>query len=359
MPDLVYSSNFCKDSFKLIELGDEQLIQAFESGTKVTIKGLPDDEAVLCTETATYSVRQVNTSNSMILCTPNDNETVQWQVCDDLSNTIELLPCQARTGRLTELLSTSLYTGPDNEDGQSGHTFEYLLSTVQASPAELKRALEERHAFMTEDGCYRCIDNAFLHQMLDGLATSATILGYNVCDMTLEEANQCLDQDFSAVPLPVRMAFLHCFVKDVHASQLCLDEYRVCRFLGSIVLEMEKGREWKMEDFMETWGNLTRLVLEHHQPTLTTLAGLYYTTERQVLQQPQIYITFFPSSDLPTDPAERFTRLFREKQQWSPEDIYPYVDDLARDDKHRDALLLKFTRIQKLGNKTVYGSRIK
>lgn len=110
---------------------------------------------------------------------------------------------------------------------------------------------------------------------------------------------------------------------------------------------------------METWGKLTRLVLENENPSLTSLEGLYYTTERYILQQPQVYITYLPLSELPTDPAERFTRLFTEKPQWTAQDIYPFVNDLARDDKQRDGLMLKFTRVQKLGNTTVYGSRIK
>lgn len=110
---------------------------------------------------------------------------------------------------------------------------------------------------------------------------------------------------------------------------------------------------------METWGRLTQLVLDIRVPTLTSLQGLYYTTERHVLQKPQLFITYLPLSSLPTDPAERFTRLFSEKPQWTAHDIYPFINDLARDDKQRDGLMLKFTRMQKLGNITVYGSRIK
>ncbi|CAO3583264.1 unnamed protein product [Absidia cylindrospora] len=301
----------------------------------------------------------------MVLSTMD--ETEEWQVYDDLSSTIELLPCKARIGRLNTLFANTLYSGPENEstlDQQLSttspptfYTFDQLLSIVQASQVELERALVDMNTFVL-DNYHRCIDTAYLHQMLDGLATNATILGYDVRALSLEEAHACLDQDFATVPDPVRLAFLQAFMTDMTSSSLCLDNFKVARFLGSIVLEMEKGREWKLHDFMETWVKLTRLVLDM-RPTLSVLEGLYYTTERQVLQQPQLYISYFPVSELPTDPAERFTRLFMEKSQWTANDIYPYINDLARDEKHRDALLLKFTRVQKVGNRSVYGSRIK
>jgi hypothetical protein len=34
MPDFVYSPDYKKDSFKLIELGSDELVREFESGTR-------------------------------------------------------------------------------------------------------------------------------------------------------------------------------------------------------------------------------------------------------------------------------------------------------------------------------------
>jgi sister chromatid cohesion protein DCC1 len=177
------------------------------------------------------------------------DETQEWQVYDDLSSTIELLPCKARIGRLSTLFANTLYSGPENETALDQklstttspvfYTFNQLLSIVQASQVELQRALMDMNAFDLNNH-YRCIDTAYLHQMLDSLATNATILGYNVHAMSLEEAHACLDQDFATVPDPVRLAFLGAFMTDMKSSPLCLDNYKVCRFLGSIVLEMEK-----------------------------------------------------------------------------------------------------------------------
>lgn len=80
----------------------------------IVIKGLADDEAVLCTESKTFIVRQVNTSNSLVL-TNKDPISDQHIVHDDISSTIELLPCVARLGRIDELLRDSSYSGHENE----------------------------------------------------------------------------------------------------------------------------------------------------------------------------------------------------------------------------------------------------
>jgi sister chromatid cohesion protein DCC1 len=69
---------------------------------------------VLCTESKTFIVRQVNTSNSLIL-TNKDPISDQHIVHDDISSTIELLPCVARLGRIDELLRDSSYSGHENE----------------------------------------------------------------------------------------------------------------------------------------------------------------------------------------------------------------------------------------------------
>lgn len=80
----------------------------------IVIKGLAEDEAVLCTHDKTFMVRQVNTSNSIILIDRDEKEE-QHRVQDNLSHTIELLPCLARTSRLDELLGKSCYSGEENE----------------------------------------------------------------------------------------------------------------------------------------------------------------------------------------------------------------------------------------------------
>lgn len=55
----------------------------------------------------------MNTSNSILLIEKENID--QHAVHDDLSSTIELLPCLARLGRIDELLQETAYSGQKNE----------------------------------------------------------------------------------------------------------------------------------------------------------------------------------------------------------------------------------------------------
>lgn len=54
---------------------------------------------------------------------------------------------------------------------------------------------------------------------------------------------------------------------------------------------------------------------------------------------------YFPSSALPFTPAARFSELFLTRETWRSDVLEPYLDDIAKDGKERDKLLLKFCRV--------------
>ncbi|KAI8080801.1 sister chromatid cohesion protein Dcc1 [Gilbertella persicaria] len=244
---LVYKDKFEKTKYGLVELGSHELVEAFESGSNIVLKGLPEDDAVLCTDTKTYLVRQVNTSNSMLLVTRSYlNE--QYVVHDDLSSTIELLPCLARTNRIDDLLTESSYSGSKNETDirktKTLYTYQDLLSIVQASEHELRAALKERGAFEHE-GYYRLFDKGFLFRLFDSLVTSAVLLGIDFNNMTLEQAKQCILEEMSAVdeeeviPDNVLLASIKSLIAndvDQNDAILQFDEHKICRFLGEWLL---------------------------------------------------------------------------------------------------------------------------
>lgn len=70
------------------------------------------------------------------------------------------------------------------------------------------------------------------------------------------------------------------------------------------------------------------------------------------------YLIYFPKTKLPFEPKARLAELFRVRHRWTAQELDPYVNDLAPDKKRLDALLLKYTRVQKIGNLVVYTSRL-
>ena len=55
-------------------------------------------------------------------------------------------------------------------------------------------------------------------------------------------------------------------------------------------------------------------------------------------------LKYFPASDLPADPAARFSDLFLTRSKWRGEEIIPFLSDIAVNSKERDKLLLKYCR---------------
>ncbi|CAO3678106.1 unnamed protein product [Rhizopus stolonifer] len=115
---LTFKKDFVKDAFKLIELNTPEQVEAFESGRTIVIKGLEDDNAVLF-----------------------NNE---YSVEDNISSTIDLIPCLGRLDRIDTLLSGISYEGEENEEKvlktKTLYTINEMLSIVQASEKELDQA---------------------------------------------------------------------------------------------------------------------------------------------------------------------------------------------------------------------------
>ena len=207
-----------------------------------------------------------------------------------------------------------------------------------------------------------------MHGLLDALVTNATIAELDLGAMPLEAAKDCIRQyheDGANIPDEVVMACLRAFSTTISnmdnddESVLKLDQYKVCRFMGEVILASARGKEWTLDDFNEVW---KRLIPDVFTPNMEEmLQGLYIITERAApgLGRMQSYVSYFPVTELSVDPAQRFASLFAEKKQWTPEQIMPYINDLASTSKARDALLLKFTRTQKNNGQVLYGSRIK
>jgi len=65
---LSYGPNFTAEKLQLLEVDEELLQEIIASG--VVIKGAPADEAVLCTASKTFVLKQVETSNTLLLIPP-------------------------------------------------------------------------------------------------------------------------------------------------------------------------------------------------------------------------------------------------------------------------------------------------
>lgn len=105
------------------------------TASSLEIRGYRTDAAVLVTNDHTYSLRGVQNSNSLLLCSSGANDTFGEAQTEDgrgernnlvihetLHETLEVIQGVARTERLEGLLKSSEYIGEDAEDTVSTQT---------------------------------------------------------------------------------------------------------------------------------------------------------------------------------------------------------------------------------------------
>ncbi|KAL1922885.1 uncharacterized protein VTP21DRAFT_9261 [Calcarisporiella thermophila] len=347
---LLLNTNF-HHTHRLIEL-PKDVEDALVNGQEIYIKGSPDDEAVLCTNDKTYALREVHLSNSLLLTRPTEHlnpthpPSPSYTIFDRLASTLELIPTRPRTERLrTEL---AVYQGPDREplDAPAGKTFHELLEVVQASEEELRSGLRELGGVEIE-GRWRTLDKKYEHLVLDLVLQTCIAEDLGLDAVRKSDVVRVMDE-----PEFVIQHVLARYAEVVSEGVYKLSREKVVRFMGQQLLRSQKDKRWPLDDFMLLW---QKMVPDEFTVSLDLLKG-DYLLDTEVFHQ---YLNYFPRSELPIEPAERFRALFAERARWEAAELLPYVEDLAADKKKLDALLLKHCRSSKADGKTIYTHRVK
>ncbi|XP_020613856.1 sister chromatid cohesion protein DCC1-like [Orbicella faveolata] len=173
---LHFSVNPNSDEYKLLEL-PRSILETLDVGNSVAIRGDHQDEAVLCSDKATFDLRVAETSNSLLLvphCSlPKDEDfksevspLVHREVSSCHTMYFEVKQCRPRLEKVKYLLNENPYKGSENdlnpEDQSEGsltnrpslYSLLDLLSKVQASETELLEALRKIEALEIDGGLH-------------------------------------------------------------------------------------------------------------------------------------------------------------------------------------------------------------
>lgn len=340
----------------VLELDENLLPDVLQQ--RVTLRGQPDEDAVLCTQSKTYALKFVGTSNSVFLVPPSDHENAQngdekdhvqqgvASVIKVASGNIELVEVAPKIDKLKELLSKNPYKYDnaleiDELEGMKANTaglfkWDDLTDRVQASDDELRSGLQALSA-VEIDGYWRIVDEKSMDMILSMLLNNRVLNDWALNALNEDEVVNVLELD----GFPPKLA-LHCL--QVFGSKLdegmsesciwCLDERRVCVHFARGIL---KEGKMKMENFMEQW---KRKIPEGMQVSFDMLQGEVLTERLGV----EVWVYAFSVFSLPSTPADRFSALFRERPKWVWKDLQPYIRDLSVPGLSSEGLLLKYTR---------------
>ncbi|EOY17536.1 hypothetical protein QUC31_006865 [Theobroma cacao] len=347
------------DDLVLLELDEKLLPDVLYQ--RVTLRGQPDEDAVFCTKSKTYSVKLVGTSNSVFLVPHADYSTFceNSQDCDGedykqqvgasvikvASGNMELVEVAPRLDKLKSIISENLYSSDEalvmedlefmERSMRRLYTWDDLTNMVQASDDELRSGLKALSA-LEIDGYWRIVDQKYMDMILRMLLHNSVLNDWSLNTLIEDEVVSVLESD----GFPRKLAY-HCLhvygsrVEEVMDKGVWrMDARRVCVHFAREILREGKR---KMESFMEEW---TRKIPEEMQASFDMLEGEVLTEKVGV----ETWVHAFSVSSLPSTPAERFSILFKERPKWEWKDLEPYVRDLNVPGLSSEALLLKYTR---------------
>ncbi|KZT26783.1 hypothetical protein NEOLEDRAFT_1162040 [Neolentinus lepideus HHB14362 ss-1] len=362
-------------TFKLLELPPDllKLVEAAMEGShslSLSVKGGPEEDAVLCTDDKTYTMRSVVLSNSVLVVTPPKPEQEQTDgivIRDQLHDVIELVPSLPKLHKLKGVLRGTEYdeTHEDEEmmdaDEQTENSslprkFTYTdAMQLQASEGELRRGLRDMR-ILDIGGRLRPISPSYLNMILE------LILNYLVSEslphdaVPVDQLVSALEDDHE-IRRQVTLQVLTWFgVIDGSIWEINVEEVLKQVALG--ILRHYKDEAIAEDEFIARWKRAVGDAFEA-KVSLKLLEGNYLSTTLPNRFPAVLALLYFPSSSLPIDPAARFTDLFLTRLKWKAQDIAPYLADIAVDAKERDKLLLKYARATTDAEGVWYTSRNK
>ncbi|KIP11526.1 hypothetical protein PHLGIDRAFT_99307 [Phlebiopsis gigantea 11061_1 CR5-6] len=347
-------------SYRILELPPDihKLIDStFDGNAGLSIKGNKDEDAVLCTLDKTYALRSVVLSNSVLVVTPpvdaSGDPDTDVVIQDTIHEVLELVPTLPRLQRLNGMLRGREYDEGHDEDedivvdDSNGHTrsrskltYDDARSMLQASELELALGLRDRHILIL-DGELRPLASSYLTAILEFLLTALVSYSLSHHSAPTEQVVTILEQDHEVRSDVTRqvMGWFGEFGEDSWKMNVAA----TVREVGLGILRAFRNEPIVEDQFLAKWRAAVGDTFES-SVDLILLLGNYLTNRQPLDETAPPLLTYFPASDLPSDPAGRFADLFLTRARWKAEEISPFLSDIVVDNKERDKLLLKYAR---------------
>ncbi|KAA0049092.1 sister chromatid cohesion protein DCC1 [Cucumis melo var. makuwa] len=344
------------DDLVLLEVDEKLLEEVLHQ--RVSIRGQPEEDAVFCTKSKTYGIKYVGTSNSVLLIPPsgrseyykNELDSHQTDNSKEVAPVIKVAPgimelheIAPRIDKLKLLLSEEPYSFADEWENEAADKYEKrmyswddLINKVQASDDELKAGLQALSA-VEIDGYWRIVDEKYMDSMLQMLLHNRILNDWSLDALDEDVIMKVMKMDGFPEKLVQHCLHVYGDKLDGNEGKSCLwrlDEKRVCVHFAREVLR--KGK-MKLEHLMDEW----------RQKIPLGMCANFDMLEGEVLTERlgvETWVRGFRVCQLPSNPAERFTILFKERPKWEWKDLQPYIRDLTVPGLSSEGLLLKYTR---------------
>ncbi|PPQ94004.1 hypothetical protein CVT25_009852 [Psilocybe cyanescens] len=353
--DLYFSFSASNEagSYKIIELTPD-LTDLIEKATvndedpRLTIKGQPNEDAVLCSADKTYGMRSVGLSNTVLVVTPVPDECATHFaedaviIRDQLNEIIELAPVVPKLHKLSALIKNRQYDEgqeDDADDSMDHFTYQEAKQEIQASDAEIDKGLKNLRVLIINNEL-RPISPTFLNHLLELILNILVSLSMKHASVSVEDLSSALADDHE-VSRAVSTQVMSWF-GEIKDGRWKMDVEGVVKELGLGILRKHRHDPIERDDLLVQWKSHVGDTFE--SSISLKLLEANYIESTDVLGSGSAVLKYFPAFELPVDPAARFADLFLTRSIWRGEEISPFLSDIAVNSKERDKLLLKYCR---------------
>lgn len=353
-----------EDELILLEL-EQNTCDALQSGMPLTIRGLENDTAVLCTDKETYDLKECKTSNSLILMENLESskdaleqynldqtenlEVVERKAICLKSSYLELKRKIPDITRLREYVNQSPYKGPEHEENYSNvklYSLVDFLDIIPASEGEIISNLKDLGACCI-DGKYRTLDFEYVIDCLCIILNVVDSESWSCLDLNLDDLVEKVNDSGELVPVNI-IEHLVSVYGEINKPKCSFTERKLSRFFAEMLLQTADS--FDLNDFMKVWQDTMPPGIQAKEDDLDGMALIDKTSKPQVVKR-------FSATELPFDAEKRFEILFEAQEKWTMKEISPYLEDLCLQGQKISSILTRHARSSLTSDEKVFSSR--
>lgn len=200
---------------------------------RLVIRGLENDEAILCSPKKSYVLKSVHISNSLLVYKQNGEDGV-LAASDCTRHYYEVTPNIPDYSRMLDLMSTCLYDG-QNDDYRKLYGEEELRQLMQMSDAEFNQMLVDLNVFEIR-GALRMFSDDFASKYLQTAFAYGNANGWNLSSFPFDDFYCNLKEDgVDDAELDVISKVFRIFTE--RKNERRFDDGKVCRFIAKTLLK--------------------------------------------------------------------------------------------------------------------------
>jgi len=355
--NIYLSGSIACEEYKLLELDQEKIDYLLE-GNRLVIRGDDNENAVCCTQNATYSFKVSEISNPLLVCSNlkfasdlKENETRSShnaQVIYMTNSYFILEKERPKMQKLKQLLELNLYFGQlaDENNDAIKYTVKDFLENIQSSEEEIYNYLNYIEAYKIDDN-WRLLEPKFYTKMFDNVLKLIDEHSWKPKQIPVEEIYDELKCLYSR---SILNQFVNYYFRQSSEGpniyEINVD--RMFHFYAESLLR--SATKMRFSEFQTI---IRRIIPSsfNFEFDLSCIQDICYVEEP--------YIYYFNVLDLPDNLEKRFKYLFEKRKKWSFDELKPLIQDLCGFDLAEiNNAIMKYCRAFNQNNVKYFTSRV-